>query len=127
MRNKILVVASNYYKDITKKLINSACKKLNNYDYKIIYVPGIFEIPVTIAKNMNKYQGFIALGCVIKGKTYHFELISNSTTLGIMNLSIKYKKPIGDGIISSFNKAQAIKRTKKGKEAAEAVISILEQ
>ena len=68
MRNKILVVASNYYKDITKKLINSACKKLNNYDYKIIYVPGIFEIPVTIAKNMNKYQGFIALGCVIKVK-----------------------------------------------------------
>ncbi len=127
MKNKLLIVASNYYKNITKKLIDSACKNINGYKYKIIYVPGIFEIPVTISKNINKYQGFIALGCVIKGKTYHFELISNSTTQGIMNLSIKYKKPIGNGIISCYNKAQANKRTNKGKEAAEAVISTLEQ
>ena len=128
MKKKILIVVASYYENIAKSLLKSAKNKIKNkFTIKVINVPGAFEIPVTISKNLNKFNGFIALGCVIKGKTYHFELISNSTTLGIMNLSIKYKKPIGDGIISSFNKAQAIKRTNKGKEAAEAVISILEQ
>ena len=127
MKKKILIVASDYYKNITNGLIKSAQKPLINFKIKIIYVPGVFEIPVTVAKNIRKYDAFITLGCVIKGKTNHFELISNATTTAIMDLSIKYKKPIGNGIISCFNKAQAIKRVFKVREAAKAIISVINQ
>ena len=91
----------------------------------LLFVPGVFEIPVTIAKNINKYDGFIALGCVIKGKTPHFDFISQATTNAIMKLSIEYKKPIGNGIITCLNMKQAIARKKKGREAAQAVLSVL--
>tara|TARA_B100000989_G_scaffold46372_1_gene29967 strand:- start:420 stop:803 length:384 start_codon:yes stop_codon:yes gene_type:complete len=126
MKKKILIVASNFYPNITKSLINYATKNLKNVKYNIVYVPGIFEIPVVISKNIKKYNGFIAIGCVIKGKTNHFELISNSTTAAIMNLTIQYKKPIGNGIISCFNKSQAVNRLDKGKDAAIAVTKILQ-
>ena len=126
MKKKILIVASNFYPNITKSLINYATKNLKNVKYNIVYVPGIFEIPVVISKNIKKYNGFIAIGCVIKGKTNHFDLISNSTTAALMNLTIQYKKPIGNGIISCFNKSQAINRVIKGKDAAIAVTKILQ-
>ena len=75
---------------------------------------------------LKKYDACIALGCVIKGETPHFDLISQSVTNAIMNLSITYKKPIGNGIITSFNKDQAFKRaSRKGKEAVKAIISVL--
>ncbi len=128
MKNKILIVVVNYYMDISKNLLKNSIKKLsNNYKIKVIYTPGIFEIPVTIAKNKNKYDCFIALGCVIKGQTPHFDFISKSTTDAIMNLSIQIRKPIGNGIITCLNKSQAIKRYKKGAEAASAVISVMSQ
>jgi len=94
---------------------------------KQIKVPGVFEIPVTISKNINKYDGFVALGCVIKGKTPHFEFISRATTDAIMRLSIQYKKPIGYGVLTCFNKKQALKRMNKGNEAANAVWMVLNQ
>ena len=94
---------------------------------KIITVPGVYEIPVTISKNLNKFDGFIALGCVIKGKTPHFDFISQATTNAIMNLSVKSKKPIGNGIITCLNLKQAKIRKKKGAEATKAVISVLSQ
>ena len=90
---KILIVISDYYADISKSLLNNAKIELNNYSFKIIKVPGVFEIPITISKNINKYNGFIALGCVIKGKTPHFDFISKSTIDAIMQLSISHKKP----------------------------------
>tara|TARA_B100001540_G_scaffold146739_1_gene130193 strand:+ start:1493 stop:1873 length:381 start_codon:yes stop_codon:yes gene_type:complete len=124
---KILIVISDYYADISKSLLNNAKIELNNYSFKIIKVPGVFEIPITISKNINKYNGFIALGCVIKGETPHFDFISIATTQAIMSLSVKSKKPIGNGIITCLNKKQAKARGKKGKEAALAVISILSQ
>ena len=110
---KILIVISDYYADISKSLLNNAKKELNNYSFKIIKVPGVFEIPITISKNINKYNGFIALGCVIKGETPHFDFISIATTQAIMSLSIKSKKPIGNGIITCLNKKQAKARGKK--------------
>ena len=94
--------------------------------FNLIRVPGVFEIPVVISKNIKKYDGFIALGCVIKGETPHFDFISQATTNAIMQLSIDYKKPIGNGIITTLNKDQAYNRSiKKGKEAATAVFSVL--
>ena len=78
-------------------------------------------------KNIKKYDGFIALGCVIKGQTPHFEFISSSVTDIILNMSVKNKKPIGNGIITCLNKKQAIARSKKGAEAANAMLSVLSQ
>jgi len=127
-KKKILIVVADYYKDISNGLLNSANLKLsNNFITKIINVPGAFEIPITIAKNIKKFDGFIALGCVIKGETPHFDFISQAATNAIMNLGIEFKKPIGNGIITCLNMKQAIARKKKGAEAASAVISVLSQ
>ena len=128
MRKKILIVIANYYKEISSGLLNSAKKNLpRSSEIKIINVPGVFEIPITISKNLKKFDGFIALGCVIKGKTPHFDFISQSSTNAIMNLAINSKKPIGNGILTCLNMKQAKARINKGAEAADAVISILLQ
>ena len=128
MSKKCLIVVANYYENISKNLLQSALKSIKNkLSFKIIYVPGVFEIPITISKNLRKYDGFIALGCVIKGQTPHFEFISSSVTDNILNMSVKNKKPIGNGIITCLNKKQAIARSKKGAEAANAMLSVLSQ
>ena len=125
---KILIINANYYKNLSHGLVVSAKKKiLNKFKIKIINVPGVFEIPVTISKNLKRYDAFIALGCVIKGQTPHFDFISQASTNAIMDLSIQSKKPIGNGIITCLNKKQALARKKKGAEAANAVISVLLQ
>ena len=124
---KVLIVLADYYGNISSSLLKSAKNNLNNFSLKVIKVPGVFEIPITISKNIKKYDAFIALGCVIKGKTPHFDFISNASTQAIMNLSVNSKKPIGNGIITCLNKKQAKARGKKGKEAAEAIISVLSQ
>ena len=124
---KILIVIADYYEAISLPLLKSAKRNLSNFSLKIIKVPGVFEIPVTISKNIKKYDGFIALGCVIKGKTPHFDFISSATTQAIMKLSVVSKKPIGNGILTCLNMRQAKARGKKGKEAAKAVISVLDQ
>ena len=129
MKPKILIVSARYYEDFSKSLELYAVSTLGvkKLKYKIIPVPGVFEIPVVIAKNIKKYDGYIALGCVIKGQTPHFDFIAQATTDAIMKLSIDYKKPIGNGIITSLNKLQAANRSKKkGGEAANAVIKVLD-
>ena len=109
MKKKILIVVADYYKDISKELINSALIKLKKFkNIQIIKVPGVFEIPVNIAKKINKFDGVIALGCVIKGETPHFDFISKSTTDAIMLISIQSKKPVGNGILTCLNKTQAL-------------------
>ena len=124
---KILIVLDDYYQHVSLSLLKSAKNNLNGFSVKIIRVPGVFEIPVTISKNIKKYDGFVALGCVIKGQTPHFDFISSASTKAIMDISVNNKKPIGNGIITCLNMKQAKARGKKGKEAAKAVISILEQ
>tara|TARA_B100001093_G_C26454830_1_gene853868 strand:+ start:193 stop:582 length:390 start_codon:yes stop_codon:yes gene_type:complete len=128
MKKKYLIVIADYYKEISADLLKSAQKIIpKSCSIKIIKVPGVFEIPVTISKNIKKFDAFIALGCVIKGQTPHFDFISQASTNAIMDLSINSKKPIGNGIITCLNIKQAIARRKKGAEAASAVISILSQ
>ena len=128
MKKKILIVVADYYKDISVGLLKSAQNNLpENFDVKIIKVPGVFEIPVTISKNIKKYHAFIALGCVIKGQTPHFDFISQSSTDAIMKLSLLSKKPVGNGIITCLNMKQAKLRKKKGAEAASAILSVLSQ
>jgi len=131
---KILIVSAEYYSEITMMMetnVIDCLKKWKGFSVEnprnaLENVPGIFEIPVIIAKNIKKYDGFIALGCVIKGETPHFDFISQATIDAIMKLSIDYKKPIGNGIITCLNKNQAEVRSKtKGQEAANAVIAVL--
>ena len=128
MKKKYLIVIADYYQEISKGLLNSALKEIPKLSVvKIIKVPGVFEIPVTISKNIKRYDAFLALGCVIKGQTPHFDFISSATTNAIMKLSIESKKPIGNGVITCLNLNQARARKNKGKEAANAVISVLSQ
>ena len=128
MKKRYLIVVANYYKTISKDLLESANETLPKSSLiRTINVPGVFEIPVIISKNIKKYDGFLALGCVIKGQTPHFDFISRTTTDAIMKLAIENKKPIGNGIITCLNMKQALARKNKGREAANAVISILSQ
>ena len=128
MKKKFLIVVANYYKDISKGLLLSSKKLIpKSSKLKIIEVPGVFEIPMTIKKNIKRYDAFIALGCVIKGQTPHFDFISQASINAIMHLSIDNKKPIGNGIITCLSLKQAIVRKKKGAEATKAVLSILSQ
>ena len=112
---KILIVNSCYYKEISNNLVFNTKKKLLNEKFKIsiLNIPGAFEIPISIRKNINKFDGFVALGCVIKGQTPHFDLLCSSLFNSILNLSIKYNKPIGNGVITALNLNQAKQRSKK--------------
>ena len=128
MNKKICIVMSDYNHDITNEIRLSAKKELNKFDIKEIKdieVPGAFEIPVTISRLVKKYDGFIAIGCVIKGETANFDLISKAITNGIMQISINEKKPIGNAILTCFNENQAKDRFDRGAEAAKAVITVL--
>ena len=142
MKPSILIVSANYYPKISQKLIDGATRELvnrkvlsSNYlkinkKELVKLVPGVFEIPVLIKKYIKNFDAFIALGCIIKGKTPHFDFISRTTITAIMSLSIKYNKPIGNGIITCLNKKQALERSdqrkkNKGCEAANAVLSVL--
>ena len=128
MKKKICIVYSLYNENITKKMFERAVKLLKSKgvnSIKSLKVPGSFEIPQVLSRVINKYDGFIVIGCIIKGKTKNFDLICSAITNGIMDLSIKNKKPIGNGLITSFNEKQALQRLNNGKEAAQAVLDVL--
>ena len=132
MKPKICIVVANYYHDIAKDLVKGSTSllKTHNLKFKILYAPGIFEIPFLLTNNIGKYNAFIALGCVIKGETPHFDFISRAAINGIIDLSIKYKKPITNGIITCLNKEQAKERSdpnkkNKGEESARALLHLL--
>ncbi len=128
MKYKILIVLAKFYEDLSKNLMTGTKEKLKGKaNIKIIEVHGSFEIPVVISKNIKKYDGFVALGSIIKGETPHFDFISQTITDAIMQLSVNSKKPISNGIITALNKKQAESRSlTKGQEAAAAVLSVLD-
>ena len=131
---KIKIVVANYYKEITEPLIQSCIEILeqNNLKYEIITVPGVYEIPQMIKWKIKPsgYNLFIALGCVIKGQTYHFEVISDSVGKALLDIVNQNKNTlISNGIINAYSKSQAMKRSKsknKGNEAANAMVKMIE-
>ena len=133
MKKKGLIVVSNYYEDISENLVNGceSILKKNNCQFDVKTVSGSLEIPTLISINIKKkkYNFFIALGCIIKGKTPHFDFISDAITRSLLDLSIINNKPVTNGIITALNYTQAKERSSKirnkGKEAALAVISLL--
>ena len=132
MIKKVLIVSSNYYENISNNLLLGSTNTLkeNKIQFDVLNAPGCFEIPFLIRKNINNYNGFISLGCIIKGDTYHFEVIANETSRKIMDLSVEFLKPIGFGILTCYDLNQAelrsnINKKNKGREAALACINLL--
>ena len=135
---KVLLVCSPYYKKITQNLLDGAIEvlKSNSVKYKIIDVPGALEIAPSIKIFSEKlsqndfFDGFIALGCIIRGETYHFEIVSNESARALTELSVRYSLPIGNGILTVETKDQAIERSdptklNKGAGAALACLSLI--
>ena len=132
---KVLIIISKYYKDISENLLKSAVTFLeeNLILFDVIEVPGALEIPQVLNFQVNNsnnlkfaYEGYIALGCVIKGETYHFEIVSNETNRCLMNVALKHSFPLGNGIITAYNYEQALKRSiNKGEEAASACYELI--
>tara|TARA_A100001015_G_scaffold36458_1_gene40196 strand:+ start:323 stop:733 length:411 start_codon:yes stop_codon:yes gene_type:complete len=128
-----LIVYSDYYKDISKSLLKGSINilKKNNIKYELHRIDGSFEIPqlINIKLKSKKYCAALALGCIIKGQTPHFDFISSSISNSIMDLSIKYSLPIANGVLNCLNKKQAKLRSSskknKGAEAAKALLSVL--
>ncbi len=133
---KVQIIVADYYKDITDSLTKSSTSilKKNKIDFDIIYVPGVYEIPQLIKWNIkkNNINLFIALGCVIKGQTYHFEVISDSVGKALLDLVNNNPNTlISNGIINAYKKKQALDRSKsnnknKGEEAANAMIRMIQ-
>jgi len=128
----ILIVCADFYRDIADTMIKNAKNYLDQkeYSYEISRVNGSFEIPTLISmldsEEIQKYDGIIALGCIIRGETKHFDFISSSIINGIMNLSMNKKIPIGNGILTCENMDQVKERfEKKPVETIDAVISVL--
>ena len=140
MNKKILsvsIVVADYYKEITDSLTNAAVEHLqnNNINYEIFKVPGVYEIPQFINWKLSKKKInlYIALGCVIKGDTYHFEVISDAVGQSLLDISSSNSKTIiSNGIINAYSESQAKKRSKadskknKGYEAASAMVRMIE-
>ena len=139
INEKVLIIISKYYKDISENLLKSAVTFLeeNSIFFDIIEVPGALEIPQALNFQVNSkknsrcsYKGYIALGCVIKGETYHFEIVANESSRALTDISINYSIPIGNGILTVYNKDQAIIRSdpnqlNKGADAALACLSLI--
>ena len=129
---KVCIIVSNFYPKISKMLVDGAVSKLKDNkisNFQIIKVPGTFEIPVVVSNLLDKFDAFVVLGCIIKGETPHFHYLCSSVINALTNLSIQFKKPIGNGILTCNNKKQAVKRADlnkkdKGGDAAEAIISV---
>ena len=133
---KVLIIVADFYKDISNNLLFGASEffKREKISFDVVTVPGALEIAQTIKffyeKKEKQYDGFLALGCVIKGDTYHFEIVANESARSLSNLSIQFSIPIANGILTTYNKNQAIKRSEsnvlnKGKESALACLSLI--
>ena len=128
---KICLVSAPYYKEITDKLILGALNVLNEIkaDTEIVEVSGALEIPTAIKLMENEFDGFIAIGCVIRGETTHYEIVSTESSRGLVNLGLE-KICIGNAILTVENKMQAEERADpkifdKGGEACRALLSII--
>lgn len=111
---KILIIEAVFYKDISAMLLEGTTKRLDEseYEYEIITISGALEIPAVIAmaENSKKYAGYIALGCVIRGETSHYDYVCTESARGLCELGFKNQLAIANGIITTENREQAIAR-----------------
>ena len=128
---KVCIVSAPYYKEITDNLIRGALNVLNklNANTEIVEVSGALEIPTAISLMEKGFDGFIAVGCIIRGETTHYEIVSTESSRGLTNLGLK-KICIGNAILTVENREQAEERAdpkvfNKGGEACNALLSII--
>lgn len=136
MTKKILVIQACFYEEISKKLLEGASSILKNHDqeYKVLSVPGCFEIPAALyiaEVSNNNYLGYIVLGCVIKGETSHYDIVCSESSRGINQFAMTKKRPVGFGIITSENYDQAkeradINKQNYGGKAASACLEMID-
>ena len=127
---KILIVEARFYEDISDKLLEGAKRHLKNMgaEFDVVSLSGALEVPAAIKIAKDKYDGFVALGCVIRGDTYHFDIVANESARGIMDLTINYDLAIGNGILTTEDEEQAIERAgnlDKGGFAAKACLELV--
>lgn len=117
---KILIISANFYQEISKMLLDSAISELESekYSYETITVPGCLEIPTALALAIDskKYDGYIVLGCVIRGETTHYDYVCNESMRGVNKLAIKYRIALGNAILTVENQSQAIARADKNQK-----------
>lgn len=136
---RVLVVEARYYNDLADELLGAAIDVLSAHEvaYDVVTVPGALEVPAAIAMAEAaaddggvSYDGYIALGCVIRGETYHFEIVSNESARGLMDLSVNQRLCIGNGILTVEDEDQAWARARasegdKGGGAARACLAMI--
>lgn len=131
---KVLIIQATFYKHISQLLLQGATNKLDDLkiSYDILDVPGALEIPavIAIANDTKKYDGYIALGCVIRGETSHYDYVCSESARGLNQLAITEKLPIANGILTVENEAQALvradfKQKDKGGFCADAVAAMM--
>jgi 6,7-dimethyl-8-ribityllumazine synthase len=130
---RFLIVEARFYDHLNDLLLDGTRRALEEagHSHETVTVPGALEVPAAIAMaaETGRYDGFVALGVVIRGETYHFEVVSNESARGIMALTLD-GLPIGNGILTVEDEAQALTRARrdekdKGGEAAKAAIAML--
>jgi 6,7-dimethyl-8-ribityllumazine synthase len=138
-RARILIVEARFYDDIADALLAGASEALKEAgaEFDCVTVPGSLEIPAAIAivvdaarRHRRPYDGVVALGCVIRGDTIHFDIVAHQSARGLMDLSVARQLPIGNGIITVDNEAQAWVRARqeeqnKGGDAARAALAMI--
>ena len=132
-RVRVLIVEGRFYSDISDELLAGAKAALDAFgaEYEVVSVPGALEIPpaISIASKWGAFDGYVALGCVIRGETYHFDIVSNETSRGLMDLAVRERLPIGNGVLTVESESQAIVRSdpaqmNKGGGAARAAVAL---
>lgn len=134
MSDRILIASSRYYEDITLELEAGATEALaqHNQTAELILVPGVFEVPgvIAMAADSGKYDGYIALGCVVRGQTSHYDYVCGESARGLMDLSVRRRLAVGNGILTVENTDQARVRAardqkNKGRDAAIACLEMI--
>lgn len=132
-RARILIVEAPYYTDIAEMLATGAIAELEarGADYERFTVPGALEIPAVISLAGGGFDGFVALGCVIRGQTSHYDIVANQSARALMDLSIRDNLAIGNGILTTDTRDQAVVRAdpsqkNKGRDAVLACLAIIE-
>ena len=117
----LLIVEARFYDDIADELLRGAKAALAaaGAGFEVVTVPGALEIPAAIAmalKGTTAYDGFVALGCVIRGETTHYDTVANESARGLMDIAVAFAVPIGNGILTVENEAQALARARAGEQ-----------
>lgn len=133
LKGRVLILEARFHEHITDMLVAGAIAVLekSGITYERLSVPGSFEIPGAIKFALNMYDGFVALGCVIRGETSHYEYVCAESARGLMSLSMEHNVAIGYGVLTCDNEAQAIERADpkqldKGGDAAFACLRMIE-